>query len=111
MIKNYYLFGALCVVMCAFFFGCAVKTPQAKKVSVGSVAETKKTGKEKHDPCKIVLDEAVKKSRKTMLTVRESCQGMQIEVNPMWDFDYDGSVHIRVYDAEGNMIRDELRKR
>lgn len=57
-----------------------------------------------------MINEAVVKSRKTMKTVRESCNGMLIEVNPMWSMKFDGTIHIRVYDATGTKVMDELRK-
>ena len=69
-----------------------------------------KVEKEEKYPCVILIDEAVLKSRNTMMTVKESCNGLRIEVNPMWSRNFDGSVHIRVYDTAGKKIRDEFRK-
>ncbi|KPK37014.1 MAG: hypothetical protein AMK70_00295 [Nitrospira bacterium SG8_35_1] len=107
-------------VLFLFFFGCAVKAPQQEKTASGTVSEIVKVEKEEiekeevekeeKDPCEVLIDEVVLKSRKTMKTVKESCQDLRIEVNPMWNINYDGTVHIRVYDAEGKKIRDELQK-
>ena len=97
-------------LLCLFFFGCAVKAPQQEKVESGGVEEDVKVEKKEKDPCKIVIDEVVLKSRKTMKTVEESCNDLRIEVNPMWSMNYDGTVHIRIYDTEGNKIRDEFQK-
>jgi hypothetical protein len=97
-------------LLCLFFFGCAGKAPQQEKAEFGSVGEIVKVENEEKDPCEVLIDEVVLKSRKTMKTVRESCQGLRIEVNPMWTMNYDGTIHIRVYDATGKKIRDEFRK-
>ena len=96
--------------LCLFFFGCAVKAPQQEKAESGRVEEDVKVEKEEKDPCEILIHEAVLKSRKTMKTVKESCNGLRIEVNPMWSMNFDGTVHIRVYDMAGKKIRDEFRK-
>ena len=106
MSRTFFIAGILCL----FFFGCAVKAPQQEKSASGSVAEIVKVEKGEKDPCEVLIDEVVLQSRKTMKTVKESCQGLRIEVNPMWSMDYDGTVHIRVYDAAGKKIRDELLK-
>jgi hypothetical protein len=97
-------------LVCLFFCGCAGKAPQQEKTEAGSAVESVKVEKQEKDPCEVLIDEVVLKSRKTMTTVRESCQGLRIEVNPMWSMDYDGTIHIRVYDAAGKEIRDEFRK-
>jgi hypothetical protein len=106
------MFRALFIaaLLCLFFLGCAVKAPQQEKVESGSVAVSVKVEKEEKDPCEILIDEVVLKSRNTMKTVKESCNGLRIEVNPMWSMNYDGTVHIRVYDTAGKKIRDEFRK-
>jgi hypothetical protein len=111
MFKTLFITGALCL----FFFGCADKAPQREKTATGSAAEIVKVEKEQApkeeiDPCEVLINDAVQKSRETMKTVKESCQDLNIEVNPMWDINYDGTVHIRVYDAAGNKIRDELQQ-
>jgi hypothetical protein len=100
----------IAALLCLFFFGCAVKSPDQEKVESGSVAESVKVEKEEKGPCEILIDEVALESRKTMKTVKEFCNGLFIEVNPMWSMDYDGTVHIRVYEAEGKKIRDEFRK-
>jgi hypothetical protein len=119
-------------ILFLFLIGCAAKEPQtqqemtegasmtdkveattpteAEKVEAGAMAEPEKVIEEKKDPCEVKIDEAVQQARNTMKTVKESCEGLHIEVNPMWDMDYAGTVHIRVYDAAGNDVRDELRK-
>ena len=96
--------------LCLFFFGCAVKAPQQEKAESDRVEEEVKVEKEEKDSCEILIHEAVLKSRKTMKTVKESCNGLRIEVNPMWSMNFDGTVHIRVYDTAGKKIRDEFRK-
>ena len=100
----------IAALLCLFFFGCAVKAPQQEKAESGRVEEDVKVKKEEKDPCEILIDEAVLKSRKTMFTVKESCNGLRIEVNPMWSRNFDGTFHIRVYDTAGKKIRDEFRK-
>jgi len=112
-------------ILCLFFFGCAAKPPQEESTAPGSEPEivdvekeqveqeeavTEEAPKEEKDPCEILINELAQKSRNTMRTVEDSCQDLSIEVNPMWSMDYDGTVHIRVYDAAGNTVRDELQK-
>ena len=106
MFKTLFILGALCL----FFFGCAVMAPQNQKTASGSAAEIVKAQKAEIDFCEVLISDAVQKSRENMKTVKESCQDLSIEVNPMWDINYDGTVHIRVYDPAGNKIRDELQK-
>ena len=111
MFRTLFITGALCL----FFIGCADKAPQQEKTASGSAAETvnvekEQVEKEEIDPCSVLINEAVLQSRETMKTVKESCQDLSIEINPMWDINYDGTVHIRVYDAAGEKIRDELQK-
>jgi hypothetical protein len=106
MFRTLFIVGVLCL----FFFGCTAMAPQQEKTVAGGSAEIVKVEKKEKSPCEALIDEAVLKSRETMRTVKESCQDLSIEVNPMWDINYDGTVHIRVYDAEGKKIRDELQK-
>lgn len=94
-------------ILCFFFFGCAVTTSQQEKAEAGNYTQNKKA---KGNSCEGLINEAVHKSSKTMKTVRESCSGMRIEVNPMWSMDYDGTIHVRVHDTTGAKIMDEFRK-
>ena len=100
----------IAALLCLFFFGCAVKAPQQEKAESGRVEEDVKVEKEEKDPCEILIDEAVLKSRKTMKTVKESCNGLRIEVNPMRKKNFVGTFYIRVYDTAGKKIRVEFRK-
>ncbi len=93
-----------------FFFGCAVKEPLQEKAKPGSSEVIVKDKISEKNPCETLIDEAVLQSRKTMKTVKESCQGLLIEANPMWDINYDGTIRIRVYDSESKQVRDEFRK-
>lgn len=102
-------------ILSLFFFGCADKVPHEESTAADSAVETVEVEKEilpkeESDPCEVLINEAAQKSRETMKTVKESCQDQNIEINPMWDINYDGTVHIRIYDAAGNKIRDELQK-
>jgi hypothetical protein len=109
--------------LCLFFFGCAVKAPQQEKAESGRVEEDVKVKaesgrveedvkvkKEEKDPCEILIDEAVLKSRKTMKTVEEYCNGLRIEVVPMRNKNFIGTFYVRVYDTAGKKIRVEFRK-
>jgi hypothetical protein len=112
MIRTLFIAGILFFLLS----GCAAKAPQEEQAAVVSVVEIVKEEKPEKvevpekDPCEVLLDEIILKSRETMKTVKDSCQDLRIEVNPMWSMDYDGTVHIRIYDAAGNKIRDELQK-
>ena len=96
--------------LCLFFFGCAVKAPQQEKAESVRVEEDVKVEKDEKDPCEILIHEAVLKSRKTMKTVKESCNGLRIEVDPMRNRNFVGTFYIRVYDMAGKKIRVEFRK-
>jgi len=96
--------------LCLFFFGCAVKAPQQEKAESDRVEEDVKVEKEEKDPCEILINEAVLKSRKTMKAVEEYCNGLRIEVVPMRDINFIGTFYIRVYDTTGKKIRVEFRK-
>ena len=95
--------------ICLFFFGCAVKAPQQEKAESDRVEEDVKVEKEEKDPCEILINEAVLKSRKTMKAVEEYCNGLRIEVVPMRDKNFIGTFYIRVYDTAGKKIRVEFR--
>lgn len=96
--------------LCLFFFGCAVKAPQQEKAESDRVEEDVKVEKEEKDPCEILINEAVLKSRKTMKAVEEYCNGLRIEVVPMRGINFIGTFYIRVYDTAGKKIRVEFRK-
>ncbi|MBI5558749.1 MAG: hypothetical protein HY885_14040 [Deltaproteobacteria bacterium] len=97
--------------LCLFVAGCATtEKPAPTTETQASAPEKEKSAPEVKDPCQVMLDELVKKSVTTSKTVTGTCQGNQIEVTPMWGLDYDGSVHVRVYDASGRKIKDEFKK-
>lgn len=106
MFGRLFLMGILLFGLC-LSGGCAAKVDQEEKVDTGMSMEVKETEK---DQCESIIDQAVQESRDTMKTVKTSCENLYIEVNPMWSMDYSGNVHIRVYDAKGEKIRDEFRK-
>ncbi|MEW6429842.1 MAG: hypothetical protein AB1568_17615 [Thermodesulfobacteriota bacterium] len=62
------------------------------------------------DPCEAVINDAVAKARTDNHTVKVQCGDKAIETNPMWALDYDGSVKLRLYDAQGNLLSEETRK-
>ena len=96
--------------LCLFFFGCAVKALQQEKAESDRVEEEVKVEKEEKDPCEILINEAVLKSRKTMKAVKEYCNGLRIEVVPMMrGINFIGTFYIRVYDTAGKKIRVEFR--
>lgn len=57
----------------------------------------------------LAIRQATDQARATMKTVKIAHGDVRVEVNPMWDFDYQGRVHVRVYSAAGGLIRDEYR--
>ncbi len=97
-----------------FFTGCAATTapettaPAPEPAAAPAAVETPAPAPV--DPCEAALTAAIAKARETMKTAKDTCDGKQIEANPMWSMDYDGTVHLRVRDAAGTMLRDELLK-
>ena len=91
-----------------FLAGCATNISQREIKTPEGEVETVNVEVPSKDPCESLIYDAAKKSRETMKTVRKDCQDFLIEVNPMWDIDYDGTVHVRVYDADGKKIKDQL---
>ncbi len=98
------------LVVCLVLWSCASKAPQQEKVAkeVEPAVPSPTIEKLEVDPCEAQISVAIKESRASNRTVKKSCDGMAVEVNPMWDLDYKGTVHIRVYDAAGKQIRDEI---
>lgn len=110
MMRKSLVASVLFVGCCLCLHGCGA-VQMEKTDEVVKSAEAQKAGQASaKDPCEAKLAELVQKSRQTMKTVKDSCGATKMEVNPMWTMDYDGTVHIRVYDAAGRTIRDELRK-
>ena len=104
MIRKLFYVGLLSLLC----FGCVPMEAQQEAVSGTEAAAIEKEAAK--SSCDAVLDELVAKSRNTMKTAKGTCEGKRYEVNPMWAIDYDGTVRIRVYDADGNKVGDELRK-
>ncbi len=80
----------------------AVPEPAAREPAVEPPAE-EVSGLE------MVIRQAVKQARATMKTVRITHGDVLVEVNPMWDFNYQGRVHVWIYSAAGGLIREEYR--
>ncbi|MCF6291196.1 MAG: hypothetical protein L3J03_09425 [Desulfobacterales bacterium] len=57
----------------------------------------------------LTIRQAIDQARATMKTVRISHGDLLVEVNPMWDFNYQGRVHVWIYSADGGLIREEYR--
>lgn len=104
MIRKLFIVGLLSLLC----FGCAATEPQQKPISEAEAAALEKEAAKA--ACDALIDELVAKSRNTMKTAKDTCEGKRYEVNPMWAIDYDGTVRIRVYDGQGNKLGDELRK-
>ena len=88
---------------------CAGKDSQ-QETTQPKGAEPLAATQETKDPCEDIIGKVALQARKEMKTVKESCQDLRIEANPMWNLNYDGTVRIRVYDASGKQVKDEFRK-
>lgn len=114
------LFPGFLLSCCFVLSGCATTptaqepqeatpTVEAPVATEPAVAEETAVAEEKiTDPCDVILNEALMESRKTMKTAERSCQGNRIEATPVWSLDYKGAVHIRIFDGQNQLIRDEI---
>ena len=57
-----------------------------------------------------LIDQVAAQARQTMRTHKTKLNDVVIEATPMWSPNYQGEVHIRVYDASGKLVLDEYRK-
>ncbi len=86
----------------------ATNTADQQAQETAAVAETVVAETKAVSTCDTLLDEAVAESRKTMKSASRACEGNTIEVTPVWSLDYKGAVHVRVFDANGAELRDEI---
>lgn len=100
------LFPGILLSCCVMLSACATTNQQHKEAA--PIEETVAVEEKSANTCDAVLDEAVQESKTTMKSTNRSCEGMTIEVTPMWSLDYKGAVHIRVFDANGGKLRDEI---
>ncbi len=110
--KNMYYY-ATCLGLALFFMaGCA--TIEIVKEGPAETATEKPVEKPRElsplDSCADTLTSLVEEARKTMRSTETLCSGLRFEATPMWDMNYDGTVHVRVYDTEGKSVLDEMRK-
>lgn len=102
-------------VGCLFSAGCVTTGQEAPPAepAPAAVQQTAPEVKEEVkpvDPCAAVIGDAIAKARAANHTVRVQCGDKKIETNPMWALDYDGSVKLRLFDVQGNLLGEEIRK-
>ena len=96
--------------------GCAATGPQQEEAAAPAVQEEVRQETVVHhkgghsQPCERGVSEVVQKARETMHSVKKDCHGVKIHAFPMWDMNYDGTVHVIVSDKDGKVILDEYRK-
>jgi len=98
-------------VLLAFFLvaGCAATSPSSDDTAGGAKVAGQEEMKQ-DGPCSATLAELAKKAKESMRTTKGVCEGNKVEATPMWSMNYDGTVHVRVKDAAGKIIRDEIMK-
>ena len=57
-----------------------------------------------------LIDQVVAEAKESMRTRKATLNDVVIEATPMWSLNYQGEIHLRVYDAAGHLILDEKRK-
>lgn len=57
-----------------------------------------------------LINRIAEQARQTMRSHKTKLKDTVVEATPMWSLNYQGEVHIRVYDASGKMVLDEYRK-
>lgn len=95
-------------VLLAFFLvaGCAATSPSSDEAA----GSAKPAGQEEMKPCSATLVELARKAKESKRTAKGICEGNKVEATPMWSMNYDGTVHVRVKDAAGKIIHDEIMK-
>jgi len=95
--------------------GCAATQPAPQQTTPATTGSTDNgtTGAAQKQPQNSLakaMAETAAKARTTMRSQTVKYQETTIEATPMWSMNYQGEVHIRIYDAAGNLIRDEISK-
>ena len=98
--------------------GCATTTttsvsPKVQEKAVEKPAVVKKEEVKKQESVKEsgidqVIEKVVNEARSSMRSRTSKYKDQLIEANPVWDFPYKGEVHLRIYDASGALVREEI---
>ncbi|MDH3393442.1 MAG: hypothetical protein OEL66_05505 [Desulfobulbaceae bacterium] len=72
-------------------------------------SQTTKQSKNKGQLEKLI-DQVVAEAKTAMRSRSAKLNDIVVEATPMWSLNYQGEIHVRVYDAAGHIILDEYRK-
>lgn len=86
------------------------RVPAAPDQDAAAPAVQTTTQKETKSELDQTIDRAAAEAKTTLHTSKVKHQDLFIEATPMWSFDYQGAVHIRIHGADGQLLRDEFRK-
>jgi len=86
--------------------GCST-VPQPAPATGTPTATTNNSGKGQLEK---LVDQVAAEAKQTMRSCSATLNDVVVEATPMWSLNYQGEVHVRVYDADGKLILDEYRK-
>ncbi|MDH3392383.1 MAG: hypothetical protein OEL66_00115 [Desulfobulbaceae bacterium] len=92
--------------------GCSgVQQPTPTADNNGKTAVTTDTSHQSGEvKIEQLIDQLASQARQTMRSQKTRQGDTVIEATPMWSLNYQGEVHIRVYNAAGKVVLDEYRK-
>ncbi|MDH4320364.1 MAG: hypothetical protein OEV73_02580 [Desulfobulbaceae bacterium] len=88
--------------------GCG--TVQQSPATTGEPAVADNTGNSGKGQLEQLIDTLAGEAKQSMRSCTATLKDVVVEATPMWSLNYQGEVHVRVYDAAGNLILDEYRK-
>ncbi len=98
----------LCLTIILATGGCtAVQLSPATPGEPAATANAEQSGKGQLEQ---LIDKLAGQAKQTMRSCTATMKDVVVEATPMWSLNYQGEVHVRVYDAAGNLILDEYRK-
>ena len=90
--------------------GCSgVQQPSPTSPTADTTQEATSKDKNKGE-LEVLIDQVVADAKNAKRSRKAKLNDIVIEATPMWSLNYQGEIHLRVYDATGNLLLDEYRK-
>ena len=90
--------------------GIQQPTPTNNSQDEATTAQSNNAEKSGKGQLELLVDKVVSQAQQAMRSRTVKLKDIVVEATPMWSLNYQGEVHVRVYDASGNLILDEYRK-
>ena len=90
--------------------GCGTVQEPAPSATLADTSLQNNTQQDEKGQLELLIDKTASQAKEAGRTRKATLKDVVVEATPMWSLNYQGEVHIRVYDTAGNVILDEYRK-